>query len=79
MQLKVSEDVLKDTSNCKQGFSCLAGKGDCLCEVEDSSNGMVLFIKPACKSGFCYYRLSFGCSFICNCPVRKEIFNRYNT
>lgn len=79
MELKVSEEVLKDTSNCKQGFSCLSGKRECLCEVEDSSNGMVIFIKPSCKLGLCHYRLSFGRSFICNCPVRKEIFNRYNT
>ena len=24
------------------------------------------------------YRISFGYSFVCICPVRKELFNRYN-
>ncbi|RJQ55698.1 MAG: hypothetical protein C4526_02820 [Nitrospiraceae bacterium] len=75
MGLEIGKDILDSTDRCGNNFSCLSDK-TCLCEIEDNFNGKVLFIKPQGRSA-CNYMMSFGYSYICNCPVRKEIFRRY--
>ncbi|MCX9081971.1 MAG: hypothetical protein OIN83_07220 [Candidatus Methanoperedens sp.] len=73
--LKINEEILKNTLKCKKGFSCLSGMS--LCQVELNVGDKIHFVK--CKSNEpCNYRVSFGYSFVCICPVRKELFNRYN-
>ncbi len=76
MEFKVRADILNETIKCKKDFSCLSGKKDCLCEVEDSFDNKILFIKPM-NHNMCDYKMSFGYSYICNCPTRKEIYNLY--
>ncbi len=76
MQFKISVDILNETVLCRKNRSCLYGSKDCLCEVEDSFNNKIIFIKPVNKA-MCDYRMSFGFSYVCNCPTRKEIFNIY--
>jgi hypothetical protein len=71
----ISEDTLKNTTECKEGFSCLHGEGKCLCEVEYAIHDEVLFVKYTNKG--CRYFRCFGYSYICTCPIRKEIHNRY--
>jgi pyrroline-5-carboxylate reductase len=73
--VRINEEVLKNTSKCKKDFSCLAGMS--LCQVELNVGDKIHFVK--CMSNEpCNYRISFGYSFVCLCPVRKELFNRYN-
>ncbi|MBI4843295.1 MAG: hypothetical protein HY809_03090 [Nitrospirae bacterium] len=74
----ISNEVVLEAKECALDYSCLSGEKECLCDVEEPSNGIVLFVTPANKRNFCCYRITFGDSFICNCPVRKEIFNRYS-
>ena len=73
-ELRVAEGTIKDT-HCANDFSCLAGKKECLCEVE-STVGKVIFIKSQFHIA-CKYCLSYGGSFICTCPTRNEIYNKY--
>ena len=73
--LKINEKILENTLKCKKDFSCLSGKS--LCQVELNVGDKIYFVK--CMSNEpCNYRISFGYSFVCLCPVRKELFNRYN-
>jgi hypothetical protein len=76
MELKVKVDTLNETIKCKRNFSCLTGSKECLCEVEDSFNDKVIFIRPE-NNNLCDYKMSFGYSYICTCPTRKEIYNIY--
>ena len=73
---KVEENILNKTDKCRSDFSCLSGKKECLCPVEDSFDGIVLFVNPPCSSA-CGYMMSFGYSYVCNCPIRKEIYSKY--
>ncbi|GBD97794.1 MAG TPA: hypothetical protein ENG83_03210 [Nitrospirae bacterium] len=76
MEFKIKADILNETDKCRENHSCLNGDKDCLCEVEDSFSNKIVFIKPV-NNAACDYRMSFGYSFVCNCPTRKEIFNLY--
>ena len=77
VKFKVSQTTLNQTDKCRNDYSCLSGKKECLCSVTDSFDGKVLFVKPLC-SNECGYKMSFGYSYVCNCPIRKEIYNKYN-
>jgi hypothetical protein len=76
-RLEVSKDALQKTVKCGNNFSCLHGDRNCLCELEDkNSSSNLCFIKNT-QNKFCDYMLSFGFSYICTCPTRNEIHNRY--
>jgi hypothetical protein len=77
MEMKVNKDTVSRTVRCAENFSCLEGSKECLCPVHDCSNGNVHFIHPSLKAKGCSYRLDFGYTYICSCPVRKEMYNTY--
>ncbi len=76
MHLEIGEDTLRKTRNCGNDFSCLKGGKECLCEAVGSSGYDVLFINPNSNRD-CIYCTSFSNSFLCHCPTRNEIYNRY--
>jgi hypothetical protein len=76
-KIKISEDTLKKAGKCKKNYSCLSGKRDDICKVELNVEDKIHFVK--CMSiEPCTYRISFGYSYVCLCPIRKELYNRYN-
>ena len=77
MDIHISEEVRRTATNCKKKFSCLEEERKDLCKVENCIDGKVHFIK-CLNDEYCPYKQSFGDSFFCSCPVRKEIFNKYN-
>jgi len=72
--IKIDEDISKSATKCKKNLSCLSGND--ICKVESCVDGKIYFIK-CMNLDPCNYRISFGYSFVCNCPVRKELFNLY--
>jgi hypothetical protein len=74
---QINEEYLKNATKCKKDFSCLSGKRKDLCKVELNVEDKIHFVK-CMSSEPCSYRISFGYSYVCLCPVRKELFNRYN-
>ncbi len=75
MVFKIDEDVLKNATKCKKDFSCLSGEKE-LCRVELCVDNKIHFIK--CVDNIpCSYRIPFGYSYVCICPVRKELHNQY--
>jgi len=76
MKYMISKNILKDTTKCRDNFACLRGDKHCICDIDDCSNGNVHFIRPL-GNNMCEYKMAFGYSFTCNCPVRKEMYNLY--
>jgi len=76
MGIKVSDLILKATTQCKKGFSCLSGKTDCMCKASSSNPDHTLVIKPY-SSDPCDYNRTLGNAHHCLCPVRNDIYNRY--
>ncbi len=76
LQIKIKQETIKKTTKCKKNFACLSTHNQVCCKVEYRINGSVLFIYCTNKE-HCNYKMILGNNHICNCPTRKEIFNRY--
>jgi len=80
MKIEIDEEVLSKTTECKKGFSCLSSKTRDICKVrsklESAGAEMILFCEPN-NDKHCDYKKPFGDFCICECPTRKEIYNRY--
>lgn len=76
MKFDINPDIIKKTDQCRDNYSCLNDEGTCLCEAESHFDKSILFIKS--PKMLCNYYMSFGHSHICKCPVRMEIYYRYN-
>ena len=74
--MEINPDTIKATTQCSHDFACLKGDKHSMCKIEECVNKKVIFVK---YKGYtqCAYRMPFADSTICNCPVRKEIFNKY--
>lgn len=74
--MEIAKEILDKTTKCQKGFKCLKNDNHVYCKVENCVSNKVHFVR--CLSGnYCNYKLPFGNSIICNCPTRKEIFNKY--
>ena len=75
--MKICDETLKKSTQCSRSCACLneMDKGP-NCKVIDCINHKVHFVE--CKNDTsCSCLMPFGNSFICNCPVRKELYNKY--
>lgn len=76
--LQVSAEALGKTKKCQSNFRCLTPETSKMCLIDKSVNGNGLFIKKRKKQKKCSYLLFLGYSHVCNCPIRYEIFERFN-
>jgi len=74
--MEIDKKIVAETSKCEKNFDCLNNNEHVYCHVESCVNKGVHFISCQEKST-CSYKMTFGFSFICTCPIRKEIFNKY--
>ena len=75
---KVDGEVRKRTTKCQHNFKCLAAGGCPGCEFDGTCVGDHIFVKMNKENMTCPYAMSFGFSFICQCPTRCEIYRKYN-
>ena len=76
MEIRISDAVIRQTTKCEKGFSCLAGNLECLCKARKYVADEVLLIENG-RGEKCVYLRSLGRSEMCLCPVRKEIYKLY--
>jgi hypothetical protein len=69
---KIKKEFFAATK-CRNDFSCLTGGTACTCKVSKLMAGKILFMEPM-PSRPCEYKISFGTSIICNCPVRRKLY-----
>jgi len=74
--LEVDETVVNATTECTKNLRCLVSSRSELCQVKHCVQGKVHFIECE-RIEYCSYQMSFGTGFVCNCPVRKYIYNSY--
>ena len=76
MNVEISEDALRKTERCPRGMQCLKNGGRPECRVERMvvGNGVFVYSKDF---NICSYRISHARSYVCICPVRIELFQRY--
>ena len=76
MAKKVDKKTVNETLHCEKNFACIKIDKHVCCKVENCINKEVHFI-TSIDNNNCNYKISFGNSYFCTCPVRKEIFNKY--
>ena len=77
MKFDIAQEIIEKT-NCDKNFLCLKeGTTENICKINKCLDNQYCLLKEP-KFGFCVNRFSFGYSDICKCPVRIEIFNKYD-
>jgi hypothetical protein len=78
-EYQVSDDILKKTTKCHNGFSCLSGGPHPVCKVEEPIGTLAVLTNCEGKVS-CEYCIPYGIansSSFCTCPVRNEVYRRY--
>lgn len=73
----INKKTIKETTKCPFNFVCLSNTDKISCKVESNIGNTILFVKPT-NGIICNYNINFGEGHICTCPVRKEIYEKYN-
>ena len=76
MDREVSQAVLEKTEKCPRGLACLKNGEKPRCKVERLINGAGAFLKSD-GVDLCPYKMSFGSAYVCNCPTRYELYEKY--
>jgi len=76
MPYKIDNTVMNITTKCDRDFSCLAGDDGCICEIIDKVGKRVTFVSY--RQVICNYRMQFGGSYLCQCPTRAELNDKYD-
>lgn len=71
----INKSTLKKTIWCTKNFKCLNKGNPCDCRITSSVKGESHFVN--CSENNCTYKMNFGNGIICNCPTRKELYNKY--
>lgn len=75
----ISEETKKRTTKCLYNFECLCNDDWNTCTIKRELYGNGLEIKDRCDKNNCTYSMLFGFSmYLCHCPTRCEIYQRYN-
>ncbi len=75
--IEIEEDIKKSTTKCEKNFSCLSDKNHKLCNAINTISNKIECVD--CFGGkHCNYREPYGfSSYLCTCPIRKEIYRKY--
>ena len=73
---EVDKTIIEKATRCDKNYSCLSEENLPSCKVASCVGCKIHFIEKLERD--CEYYQEFGFSFICNCPVRIELYNKYN-
>ena len=75
--MKVPSLILSMAKKCPNHFSCLKNN-KAICKVTDTVGKEVLFVDDSQRHHYCPYKMDFGFSQVCNCPVFQYLHNNQN-
>jgi hypothetical protein len=73
----INEETLKHTIKCQFDFACLRDNDFPKCLVDYSVKNNGVFIREV-REETCPYKMAFGHSYICYCPTRYEVYEKYD-
>jgi hypothetical protein len=76
LEIQIEKRNAPAGAECNRAHSCLSGDQDCLCEVEQLLDDTILSVTPP-PGMKCTHKMRYRHTFLCTCPVRKEIYRRY--
>jgi len=75
--LEIDKKIVTSADKCEFNFECLQNQ-QCECmqsKIKYHVQRKIIFVD--CDSKTCEYLVPFGNSKLCDCPVRLEIYNKY--
>jgi hypothetical protein len=77
VKIKIDEYIKENARRCEKNYACLSNENHKLCKVEHTVGNDLFFIE-CIERDKCTYRVGFGySSYLCTCPIRKEIYRKY--
>jgi len=74
-RLIVSDQAKRSTEECTKDFACLKGNL-APCKLEQCLGREVLV---CLNKEYCPYQIRFGfADYLCSCPIRKELYEKYH-
>jgi len=77
MQKDISPHIISQAARCIFEKQCLEDSEYPLCRVEKVSDTGTTFVCKTSQND-CPYVVGFGFLPVCVCPVRKELYRKYN-
>ena len=77
MELFVNDEIKCRTVACVNEFNCLQGEMECLCKVTSMVNNNIMHV-ICLHENTCKYKHHVEDRTICTCPVRLEVYKKYN-
>ena len=77
MVYEIDDKILDLTTRCLCDFLCICDEPGEICPVERVIPGTALYINPK-EHCYCAYLRTYGAEFVCSCPVRRELYEKYN-
>ena len=72
---EVDQTIIAKAINCDKNHVCLTEEIPSICKVSSCVGCKIHFLKKLERD--CPYHQEFGFSYICKCPVRMEIYDKY--
>lgn len=72
---EVDQTIIDKAVDCDKNHACLTEENHPCCKVSSCVGSKILFLEKLERD--CPYHQEFGFSYICNCPVRIELYNKY--
>ena len=76
MAFKISDETLKQTTECIFSFQCLNEETRNICTIDRCFAGNSCFLETV-RPVSCPYKMTFGYSYMCCCPTRAELYKLY--
>jgi hypothetical protein len=77
MDLKLTDEILKQASNCPKNHRCLSNQQDGRCRVYYSIEEIPFLMIKNQRDEYCPYTFVYGEKRFCTCPVKIELYHRY--
>jgi hypothetical protein len=74
-KFNISQEIMEGASECLHQLACLSEAGT-LCKIKKYEKSRVMFVRKKDHDG-CPFAIPIGPDCVCTCPVRVEIFRKY--
>lgn len=68
-------EIPSNTDLCNNNFACINCENFKVCTVTNCIGNRVIFIDKRIRN--CQYNVTFGNKSVCSCPLRREIYLKY--
>lgn len=72
---KVDKTIIEKAECCDKNLACLSEENHPSCKIDSCVGNKIHFVEKLERE--CKYYQEFGFSYICKCPVRIELYNKY--